>query len=60
MDKLHTVVLGTGDGDFTPLVRLLQSWKLSVEAVAFAPRSNRELQQEVDVFHPMSEEDTLT
>ena len=55
--KLDTVVLVTGDGDFVPLVKYLQlSSGCQVEAAAFGRSASSELKEAVDDFLDLDEE----
>ncbi len=53
--QLDVVVLGTGDGDFVPLVRALKRSGLRVEAIGFSERTAPELIQAVDCFTPLDQ-----
>lgn len=55
-DRVHTVVLVSGDGDFVPLVVALKKSGVRVEAAMFRARSARELIDAVDVFLPLGDE----
>jgi len=55
-DKLDTVVLVTGDGDFIPLVRYLKLNKgCLVEIMAFGESCSSKLKEEADRFIDLSE-----
>ena len=56
-DKLDTIVLVTGDGDFAPLVTYLQENKgCQVEVLAFEKSTSSRLLEKVDSFVDLSEE----
>ena len=55
-NKLDTVVLATGDGDFVPLVEYLRySSGIQVEVISFGKSSSGQLKDAVDDFIDMSE-----
>ena len=55
-NKLDTVVLATGDGDFVPLVEYLRySSGIQVEVISFGKSSSGQLKDVVDDFIDMSE-----
>ncbi len=49
-DKIDVVVLGSGDGDFTPVVNALKKKGLQVEAAGFPERTAEALVRSVDRF----------
>lgn len=54
-DKLDTVILASGDGDYLPLVRYLQENKgCRVEIMAFSESASRGLIEEADEFINLS------
>jgi uncharacterized LabA/DUF88 family protein len=53
LDKLDVVVLGSGDGDFLPIVRKAHDRGVSVEVYAF-PNTAKALKEEAE-YHPMDE-----
>lgn len=56
-DKLDTIVLVTGDGDFAPLVTYLQENKgCQVEVLAFGQSTSSRLLEKVDSFVDLSED----
>lgn len=55
-DRVHTVVLVSGDSDFVPLVVELKRSGIRVEAAMFRARSARELIDAVDAFIPLGDE----
>ncbi|MEW6534141.1 MAG: NYN domain-containing protein [Candidatus Auribacterota bacterium] len=54
-DKVDTVVLVTGDGDFVPLVEMLKARGCRVEVVAFERSTAQELQVAATLFIPIDE-----
>ncbi len=54
-DKVDTIVLVTGDGDFTSLVNHLQADGVRVEAMAFGKSTAHELRDAVNTFVDMDE-----
>ncbi len=55
-DKLDSIVLVTGDGDFVPLVHYLQQKGCVVEVMAFAESSSSRLQEAADRFTDLSQD----
>lgn len=56
-NKLDTVILATGDGDFVPLVEYLRySSGIQVEVISFGKSSAAQLKEVVDDFIDMSED----
>ena len=51
--KLDVVVLVSGDGDFTSLVRRVKSMGPRVEVVAFPRNTAKSLLEAADRFHPL-------
>jgi uncharacterized LabA/DUF88 family protein len=49
-NRLDVVVLGSGDGDFGPLVQRLKQWGKRVEVAAFESSTERELMRVADEF----------
>jgi uncharacterized LabA/DUF88 family protein len=49
-DRLDVVILGSGDGDFLPVVTALQGSGVRVEVAAFAERAAVDLKRAADVF----------
>ncbi len=49
-DKLDTVVLATGDGDFVPLVEYLRNHGCQVEVIAFGKSASGQLREITDDF----------
>jgi len=54
-DKVDTVVLVSGDGDFEPLVEMLKARGCRVEVVAFERSSSAELIEAASWFMPIDE-----
>lgn len=54
-DKVDTVVLVTGDGDFVPLVEMLKARGCRVEVVAFEGSTAQELIKSASLFIPVDE-----
>ncbi len=55
--KLDTVILATGDGDFVPLVEYLKyTYGVQVEAIAFGKSSSGQLRESVDDFIDICDE----
>lgn len=52
-NRVDVVVLGTGDGDFLPLVQRLKQWQKRVEVAAFTGSAERELIRAADDFFPL-------
>ncbi len=55
-EKLDSVVLATGDGDFVPLVEYLKNHGVQVEVISFAKSSSARLREAADDFIDMSED----
>ena len=51
--KLDVVVLVSGDGDFTSLVRRVKTMGPKVEVVAFPRNTAKSLLEAADRFHPL-------
>jgi uncharacterized LabA/DUF88 family protein len=54
--KLDTVVLVTGDGDFTPLVEMLSRHGCRVEVFSFLESTSNDLMRAADQFIPISDD----
>lgn len=54
-DRVDSIVLVTGDGDFVPLVEYLKSKGISVEAAAFSESTAKLLKESVDDYFDISE-----
>jgi uncharacterized LabA/DUF88 family protein len=55
-EKVDTIILMTGDGDFVPLVEYLHGRGVIVEVVAFAESTNAQLKEVADRFFDISTE----
>jgi uncharacterized LabA/DUF88 family protein len=55
-EKVDTIILMTGDGDFVPLVEYLHGRGVIVEVAAFAESTNAQLKAVVDRFFDISTE----
>lgn len=55
-EKVDTIILLTGDGDFVPLVEYLHGRGVIVEVAAFAESTNAQLKTVVDRFFDISTE----
>ena len=56
LDMLDVVILASGDGDFCPLVELIQQKNKRIEVIAFEHNTAMDLQRQVDKFYPVSSE----
>jgi len=56
IDKIDTLILATGDGDFVPIVKLFQKRGIRVEIVSFAYNTAIDLKEIADRFYPITEE----
>ena len=56
LDMLDVVILASGDGDFCPLVELIQQKNKRIEVIAFEHNTAMDLQRQVDKFYPISSE----
>ena len=54
-ERVDSVVLVTGDGDFVPLVEYLKGKGITVEAAAFGESTSRSLRESVDEYFDISE-----
>jgi uncharacterized LabA/DUF88 family protein len=54
-DKLDTVVLATGDGDFVPLVEYLRNHGCQVEVISFGKSASGQLREIADDFIDLCE-----
>jgi len=54
--KLDVIVLVSGDGDFTELVKVLKSRGVIVEVVSFPQNISEELKKAADKYIPLDEE----
>lgn len=55
-EKLDSLVIVSGDGDFIDLVRYLQSKGVFVEAISFLKSTNEDLTKVVDLYIPIEED----
>jgi len=55
-DRLDTVVIVSGDGDFVPLVEVLKTRGVRVEVVAFERSTAGELREAADLYIPIGED----
>lgn len=56
LDKLDVVVLISGDGDFTELLKYVKSRGVKAEVIAFSNSTSSMLLEEVDQFYDLGEE----
>lgn len=54
-DKLDTVILATGDGDFVPLVEYLDARGCQVEVISFGKSSSAKLKEATHAFTDLCE-----
>lgn len=55
MDRVDTIVLASGDGDFMPLVDFIKMKNRRVEIFAFADNTAYDLKEKADKFEPLGE-----
>ena len=55
MDRVDTIVLASGDGDFVPLVDFIKMKNKRVEIFAFADNTAYDLKEKADKFEPLGE-----
>ncbi len=60
MDRIDTIVLASGDGDFAPLVDFIKAQNKRVEIFAFAENTAYDLKEKADKFQPLGENVILT
>lgn len=60
LDRVDTIVLASGDGDFVPLVEFIKSRNKRVEIFSFAENTAYDLKEKADRFEPLSENVILT
>jgi len=60
MDRVDTIVLASGDGDFAPLVDFIKAQNKRVEIFAFAENTAYDLKEKADKFQPLGENVILT
>ncbi|MBD3251774.1 NYN domain-containing protein [Candidatus Uhrbacteria bacterium] len=54
-ERVDSVILVTGDGDFVPLVEYLKSKSIYVEVAAFSESTSKLLRESVDIYFDISE-----
>ena len=54
-NRLDSVIIASGDGDFVPLVEYLQTIGVQVEVVSFGKSTSGKLREAVDDFVDLSE-----
>jgi hypothetical protein len=59
-EKVDTIIILSGDGDYLPLVRHLKSRGVSVEVASVRKNASRKLLMEVDCFWEITESDVWT
>ncbi len=60
LDRVDTIVLASGDGDFVPLVDFIKAKNRRVEIFAFAENTAYDLKERADRFQPLGENVILT
>jgi uncharacterized LabA/DUF88 family protein len=60
LDRVDTIVLASGDGDFAPLVDFIKAKNKRVEVFAFPENTAYDLKEKVDRFEPLNENVILT
>jgi len=60
LDRVDTIVLASGDGDFVPLVDFIKSKNKRVEIFAFPDNTAYDLKEKADRFEPLGENVILT
>lgn len=60
LDRVDTIVLASGDGDFVPLVDFIKAKNKRVEIFAFAENTAYDLKEKADHFEPLGENIILT
>jgi uncharacterized LabA/DUF88 family protein len=60
LDRVDTIVLASGDGDFVPLVDLIKGKSKRVEIFAFPDNTAYDLKEKADHFEPLGENVILT
>ncbi len=58
-DKVDSIILVSGDGDFLPLVEYLQNNGVLVEVAAFSESTSKQLKEAVDDYFDISEHQEL-
>lgn len=59
LDKVDTIILATGDGDFVPLVNYIKSKGKRVEVYSFPDNTAYDLKGLADFFYPLDEKIAL-
>ena len=60
LDRVDTIVLASGDGDFMPLVDFIKGKNKRVEIFAFSDNTAYDLKEKADRFEPLGENVILT
>lgn len=60
LDRVDTIVLASGDGDFVPLVDFIKAKNKRVEIFAFPDNTAYDLKEKADHFEPLGENVILT
>ncbi len=60
LDRVDTIILASGDGDFVPLVDFIKTKNKRVEIFAFAENTAYDLKEKADKFEPLGENIILT
>jgi uncharacterized LabA/DUF88 family protein len=60
LDRVDTIVLASGDGDFVPLVDFIKAKNKRVEIFAFSENTAYDLKEKADRFEPLGENIILT
>ncbi len=60
LERVDTIVLASGDGDFVPLVDFIKARNRRVEIFAFAENTAYDLKEKADKFQPLGENVILT
>ncbi len=60
LDRIDTIVLASGDGDFVPLVDFIKGSNKRVEIFAFPDNTAYDLKEKADRFEPLGENVILT
>lgn len=55
LDRVDTIVLASGDGDFAPLIDFIKAKNKRVEIFAFAENTAYDLKEKADKFEPLGE-----
>jgi uncharacterized LabA/DUF88 family protein len=60
LDRIDTIVLASGDGDFVPLIDFIKGSNKRVEIFAFPDNTAYDLKEKADRFEPLGENVILT